>query len=94
MTHVSPPARRLRRPGWRDPRLAVGVLLLCGSVLLGARVLASADDTVAVWGTRTSLVRGQEVSSDDLVALQVRFADAEQRTGTSPRRTTSPTAPP
>ena len=74
---TSPPARRSTRPGWRDPRLAVGVLLLCGSVLLGARVLASADDTVAVWGTRTSLVRGQAVSADDLVPVQVRFAEPE-----------------
>lgn len=77
MTRTSPPARRTRRPGWRDPRLAVGVLLLCGSVLLGARVLASADDTVAVWGTRSSLVRGQGVTTDDLVPVRVRFADAD-----------------
>ena len=77
VTLTSPPARRSTRPGWRDPRLAVGVLLLCGSVLLGARVLASADDTVAVWGTRTSLVRGQAVSADDLVPVQVRFAEPE-----------------
>jgi hypothetical protein len=73
---ASPPARRSGRPGWRDPRLAVGVLLLCGSVLLGARVLATADDTVAVWGTRTSLSRGQQVGTDDLVPVQVRFADS------------------
>lgn len=53
------------------------MLLLCGSVLLGARVLATADDTVAVWGTRTSLVRGQQVGADDLVPVQVRFADAD-----------------
>jgi hypothetical protein len=77
VTTSSPPARRFTRPGWRDPRLAVGVLLLCGSVLLGARVLATADDTVAVWGTRTSLVQGQEVSADDLVPIQVRFADPD-----------------
>lgn len=76
-TATSPPARRAGRPGWRDPRLAVGVLLLCGSVLLGARVLATADDTVAVWGTRTPLVRGQEVSGEDLVPVQVRFSDPE-----------------
>jgi len=77
LTATSPPARRSRRPGWRDPRLAVGVLLLCGSVLLGVRVLATADDTVAVWGTRTSLVAGQDLSTADLVPVQVRFADPE-----------------
>jgi hypothetical protein len=74
---ASPPARRSTRPGWRDPRLAVGVLLLCGSVLLGVRVLASADNTVAVWGTRTALVRGQVVAPDDLVPVRVRFAEPD-----------------
>ncbi len=44
-------------------------------MLLGARVLATADDTVAVWGTRTSLVRGQGVATADLVPVQVRFTD-------------------
>jgi hypothetical protein len=51
------------------------VVLLCGSVLLGARVLSSADDTVAVWGARTSLVKGQELTSADVVPVQVRFAE-------------------
>ena len=50
-------------------------MLLCGSVLLGARVLAAADDTVAVWGVRTSLARGQVPTADDLVPVRVRFAD-------------------
>ena len=53
------------------------MLLLTGSVLLGARVLATADDTVAVWGTRTALAAGQEVSTADLVPVQVRFPDPE-----------------
>ena len=74
---ASPAARRPTRPGWRDPRLAVGVLLLTGSVLVGARVLATADDTVAVWSTRTALASGQEVSTADLVPVQVRLPDDE-----------------
>ncbi len=53
------------------------MVLLCGSVLLGARVLSSADDTVAVWGARTSLAQGQEVTAADLVPVRVRFAEAE-----------------
>ena len=53
------------------------MLLLCGSVLLGARLLATADDTVGVWATATTLVEGQQVSTDDLVPVQVRFAEAE-----------------
>ena len=71
----SPQARRQKRSGWRDPRFAVGVVLLCGSVLVGARVFAAADDTVAVWGAGTSLARGQAPTVEDLVPVQVRFTD-------------------
>ena len=45
----APAVRRLRSSRWRDPRLAVGVVLVAASVVVGARVLAAADDTVAVW---------------------------------------------
>ena len=45
-------------------------------MLLGARVLATADDTVPVWGARTALVSGQLLSRDDLVPVQVRFPEA------------------
>lgn len=43
-------------------------------MLLGARVLSAADDTVAVWSARTSLARGQQVTADDLTSVRVRFA--------------------
>ena len=72
-----PTAVRARRPGWRDPRLGVGVVLVAGSVLGGARLLAAADDTVGVWALAADAPAGAEVASDDLVVRQVRFADAE-----------------
>jgi hypothetical protein len=71
---VPPPAVRLVRPGWRDPRLVVGVLLVCVSVLLGARLLSSGDDTVPVWATRGPVAQGAALSQDDLVVARVRFA--------------------
>ena len=69
------PAVRARTPGWRDPRLWVGVLLVVGSVVAGSRVLASADDTVAVWAAGSDLAPGQPLDQADLVARDVRFAD-------------------
>ena len=77
----SPVAVRARRPSWRDPRLAVGLLLVCVSVLVGARVLASADDTVPVLAARGSLAAGQPLSSADLTEVRLRFsseADADR----------------
>ena len=40
---------RARGPGWRDPRLWLGIALVAASVLVGARLLGGADDTVEVW---------------------------------------------
>jgi hypothetical protein len=71
-----PPALRGQRPAWRDPRLWVGIVLVAASVVVGARVLASADDTVQVWTAASDLGAGQRVEADDLVAQRVRFADA------------------
>jgi len=71
---ASPPASRARRPSWRDPRLAIGLALVCISVLVGARVLGAADDTVAVLAARDSLAAGQRVTADDLTEVRLRFA--------------------
>jgi hypothetical protein len=72
---ASPPAQRPVRARWRDPRLVVGVLLVAGCALLGARFVGGADDTVAVWATARSLQPGQPLSTDDLRRQQVRFED-------------------
>lgn len=77
----SPSAIRARRPSWRDPRLAVGIALICVSVLIGARILAGADDTVPVWASTVALAPGQPIRSEDLQQVQVRFsstADADR----------------
>lgn len=69
-----PQAVRSVAAGWRDPRLVVGVVIVAGCVLLGARVLAGADDTVAVWSARSDLPAGSRLFGDDLTAVQVRIA--------------------
>ncbi|HEU4512819.1 MAG TPA: SAF domain-containing protein [Nocardioidaceae bacterium] len=69
----SPPARRLTRASWRDPRLVVGLVLVAVSVLLGARLLAGADDTVTVWSAAGDLSEGSVVEPKDLETSQVRF---------------------
>ena len=71
-----PMPRRVRPPRWLDLRLVLGVLLVLGSVLLGARVVSAADATVPVWAAASDLAPGTEVSVDDLVAVDVRLDDA------------------
>jgi len=68
-----PPATRATTPGWRDPRLWIGVVLVTGSVVAGARILAGADDMTSVWAASSDLVAGQTLTADDLEATRVRF---------------------
>ncbi len=71
-----PAATRATRPGWRDPRLWIGVAIVAISVVAGSRLLAAADDSVAVWAATADLAVGDDVTGDDLEARQVRFVDA------------------
>lgn len=75
--HVSvagaPAAVRTTRPGWRDPRMWVGVALVAISVLVGARILSGADHTVGVWAASGDLAPGTPVTSHDLEVRRVHF---------------------
>ena len=70
-----PPATRTATRGWRDPRLWVGLALVAGSVVAGARILATADDTTAVWAAADDLAVGEVLTAEDLTSTRVRFAD-------------------
>lgn len=86
-TPAGPVPRRVRPPRWLDLRLVLGVLLVLGSVLLGARVVSAADATVPVWAVAEDLAAGTELAAGDLVAVDVRLdstADAYLSTGTRP----------
>lgn len=71
---AAPAARRVQPPGWRDPRLIAGVVIVAVCVLLGARVLAAADDTVAVWSLRHDVPAGTTVGVGELVVTRVHFS--------------------
>ncbi|HEU0103100.1 MAG TPA: hypothetical protein VFR07_12355 [Mycobacteriales bacterium] len=72
---ASPGASRLAAPRWLDARLVLGVLLVLVSVVVGARVLASADTTQSVWVATRDLAAGSTLAEGDLRAGQVRLAD-------------------
>lgn len=72
---TTPRATRSRRPGWRNPRLLLGTVLVAGSVVLGARLLAAADDTVGVWAVVRDVPAGATLAASDLEERRVRFPD-------------------
>jgi hypothetical protein len=73
MTAPTPAARRASAPGWRDPRLWVGLVIVAASVLVGSLVLGSSDDTVPVWAADDTLGSGHVLSADDLAVRRVHF---------------------
>ncbi|ROS78507.1 hypothetical protein [Cellulomonas sp. PhB143] len=77
-------AARLRRPGWRDPRLLVGVLLVAVSVLLGSWAVSSAGRTVPVYAAATTLTAGDPVAPGSLRVVDVRLGPGEEDRYASP----------
>jgi SAF domain len=75
----TPAARRVATPGWRDPRLWVGVAIVAASVLAGAWAFGSTDDTVPVWAATGTLPAGHRLTADDLTVRRVRFAAADDQ---------------
>ncbi len=72
---ASPSANRSGRARWRDPRLWLGALLVLASVVIGAKVLAAADDTVSVWALDHDVGVGMSATDGDLRAVRVHFSD-------------------
>jgi hypothetical protein len=70
-----PPARRAGRPGWRDPRLLLGIVIVAASVVAGSVLLGSGEDATAVWAVRKDLPAGARLTADVLQTRPVHFAD-------------------
>ncbi|WP_062302722.1 SAF domain-containing protein [Demequina subtropica] len=67
-----PLAARVRPPGWRDPRLVVGVLLIAIAVAGVVAVLASADRTVPVYAAAAELAPGTVLDESTVAIAHVR----------------------
>jgi hypothetical protein len=75
----SPAAVRLRRPGWRDTRLLVGLVLVAVSVVVGASAISAAGRTVPVYVASEPLVPGEPVDAGALAVREVRLAESTAR---------------
>lgn len=73
MTAPSPEPRRVKTPSWFDPRLILGVVLVLGSVALGAVVVSRADSSRAVVAVSRDLAAGTVLTATDVHATRVRL---------------------
>ncbi len=74
---ATPAARRSAASSWRDPRLAIGIVIVAVSVLAGTKLFSGADESVSVWAARVDLSSGSSVNAGDLARRDVRFPSAE-----------------
>lgn len=71
-------SRRLHRIGF-DPRLAIGVVLIIGSILGVWGVVRAADRSSPVLTATSTLSVGDTVTDDDLAVVNVRLDSAGER---------------
>lgn len=66
----------MRLRPWKEPRLVLGVLLVLGATVLGARLAAAGDDRVEYWAVRSSVTPGDAVREDMLEPTRIRLSEA------------------
>jgi hypothetical protein len=74
-TTDTPAATRADTPGWRDPRMWVGIAIVAASVVVGALVLGASDDTEPVWAAARPLGTGHVLVAGDVTVRRVHFED-------------------
>ena len=73
---ASPAAQRILPRRWLDVRAVLGIALLLGSMIGGARLFAAASHETAVWAAAHDLAPGERLSAADLRQVQVRLNGA------------------
>jgi hypothetical protein len=73
VTVSSPVPRRVKKPSWLDPRLLLGIVLVLGSVLAGARVVASADRSYPMLTVNRDLAAGSLLTAAELTSVRIRL---------------------
>jgi hypothetical protein len=77
--HASPAAHRLVPRRWLDIRAVVGVILLLGSMVVGARLFAAVGHETPVWAATHDLAPGERLSPADVTQVRVRLNGAAAR---------------
>ena len=70
---VGAEARRLRKPGWKDPRLLVGILLVAGSVAGTVGLVSARDRTMPMYVAKEDISFGEPVDASRLDVVDVRL---------------------
>ena len=69
LTGPERPRGRWRRPAWKDPRMAGGVVLVAGAVALGAWAVDAAADTTRVYVLSQAVAPGTDLTADGILTV-------------------------
>lgn len=69
-------ARRLRKPGWKDPRLIVGILIVLASVAGTVALVSGLDETTPMYVAKNDIPMGEPLTADSLSIANVRLEKA------------------
>ncbi|WP_062132024.1 hypothetical protein [Demequina aestuarii] len=75
MDERAPVAGRLRRPGWKDPRLLIGLLLIAVAIVGVSGIVNAADRTTPHYVAHATLTPGMVLGADDLAVAHVRVGE-------------------
>lgn len=69
-------ASRIRTPGWRDPRLIVGIILVVLSVTGVVALVQSMDARQGYWAASIDVVPGAQASAEDFHIVQASMSES------------------
>lgn len=68
-------ASRVRRPGWKDPRLALGAVLVIASVAGTVYLVGELHQTSTVYVASTNITLGEKLTSENMNTQEVQLGN-------------------
>ncbi|QDY65677.1 hypothetical protein FQA45_04780 [Glutamicibacter halophytocola] len=72
-------AARIRRPGWKDPRLALGTVLGVASVAGTMYLVGEMHETTTVYVARSNITLGEQLTSENMKTQEVQLGETAGR---------------
>ncbi|MGQ3384322.1 hypothetical protein [Glutamicibacter sp. TV12E] len=72
-------ASRIRRPGWKDPRLALGTVLVVASVAGTMYLVGEMHETTTVYVARSNITLGEQLTSENMKTQEVQLGETASR---------------
>lgn len=76
---TAPTPRRMARPKWLNLRVLLGVLVVVGAVVAGAKVIGAERQLATFWATTTDLQAGTVLTSADLSQVELNLDDSASK---------------